>query len=196
MKNKISGYRARAILLTLLFGSFSFTSAYGFSTGNNGNCSGCHAGTGDVTIEITGPTEVAIDSTHSYVLTLSGGPGVVGGLNVFAATGTFTATDTDTEVRLDEIVNTASRDFEQVPVRGTTVPTVSWTFDWTAPGVIGAVDLMAFGLSANGDGLAFQGIDVTAFTTLTVQVIPIPAALLLFSSGLAVLGWARRRPST
>ncbi|MDH3647351.1 MAG: hypothetical protein OER80_11310 [Gammaproteobacteria bacterium] len=203
MNYKNPGSHAGAVLLTLLLGPLSFTSAHGFSSGvtistaTQESCgdAACHSA-GTVEVLITGPDVVLVDSTHALTMTITGGPGAdsgIGGLNVFASGGTLIATDPLTRLLSEEIVhNSPGKDFSG--------STVSWQFDWTAPSVIGMVDFMAFGVSAIRDFNAandFAGDNLTMpFTISVVQVIPIPAALLLFSSGLAVLGWTRRRPTS
>ncbi|MCB0234667.1 MAG: hypothetical protein KDG58_10680, partial [Anaerolineae bacterium] len=47
------------------------------------NCTACHSpGASTPSVTISGPAVVNAGSTNSYVVTLTGGPGVTGGFNV------------------------------------------------------------------------------------------------------------------
>lgn len=179
--------RTIALALSGLFlGSVFFSSAHGFTDGYKSGgqgCEGCHNAGVVPQITITGPTAVPVDSTHTFTLVITGGPAVEGGLNVAADSGTLGALDPLTAIDTGELINTSAKAFSG--------DTVSWDFTWTAPSVNGAVDLLGAGVSAN-DAMGPGG-DYEGTTVFSVQVVPVPAAAFLFASGLAFLGWVRRR---
>lgn len=162
-----------------------FSAAYAFPGGyvaGGENCLPCHSGGTVPEISITGPSEVPVDSTHTLTLIITGGPAAVGGLNVAADGGVLAALDPLTAIDSGEIIHTSPKDFSG--------NTVSWDFQWTAPSELGTVNLSGAGIS--GDGESGGGGDFQGSTVFSIQVVPIPAAAILFASGLAVLGWARR----
>ena len=162
-----------------------FSAAYavpgGYVAGGE-SCLPCHSGGTVPEISITGPSAVPVDSTHTLTLVITGGPAAEGGLNVAATGGSLTADDLLTGIDSGEIIHTSPKDFSG--------DTVSWDFIWTAPGSPGSVDLLGAGIS--GDGQGGGGGDFQGSTVFSIQVVPIPAAAILFASGLAFLGWARR----
>jgi hypothetical protein len=141
---------------------------------------------------ILGPTEVAAHSTNTYTLEISQVTDTVqGGLDVAAEFGVLglinagtegTQLTTDGTSLLDEVTHDGPKAFSS--------GVVSWLFSWTAPADLGSYDLFGQGIAGSGSG---TGGDATGFTTFTVQVVPIPAAAILFGSALGVLGWVRRR---
>lgn len=176
--------RGLSILLVcsgVLFFPGAHASSGGFVSGGSG-CSGCHS-SGAVDVLISGPQVVEVGSTHSFTVSITGGPASVGGINLAAIAGLLSATQSGTEIRDGELVQSSSTTFSG--------DTVSWDFAWTAPDVQGSVDFLAAGISANGD--FGTGGDFAGITSFTVQVVPIPAGLLLLSSGVALMGWFRRR---
>lgn len=188
-KQQSSTLRRVALALSgLLIGPLFFSAAYGSSGGRKTDgqgCSGCHDDGVVPQISITGlPTEVPVDSEHTLTLVITGGPAVIGGLNVAvdSGSGILAALDPLTTIDTGELIHTSPKDFDG--------DTVSWEFLWTAPSVNGTVDLRGAGVSAN-DGMGSGG-DYAGTTVFTVQVVPIPAAAFLFASGLGFLGWARR----
>jgi len=172
----------------LLLGSAYFSAAVASSNGSvlSGTaCSVCHTD-GVATLQIVGPETVAPHSDNNYTLTISGGPAVVGGLDVWAPDGgTLGILDVMTQLLGGEITHTAPKDFSG--------SSVSWDFVWSAPETLGIYDIMARGVSAN-DAMGNGG-DWAGMTSLAVQVaaIPIPGAVILLGSALGLLGWARRR---
>jgi hypothetical protein len=176
-----------ALLLNPVFLSSALASSDGSKTSDQ-PCSNCHSGgAGDAIFSILGPATVAPDSDNTYTLTLSGGPGVVGGLDVWVPDGgTLSAIDLVlTQIVSGEVTQTEPKPF----LSGS----VSWDFDWRAPSVEGFYSLMAQGVSAN-DGQGNGG-DVAGTTSFNVQVaaIPIPASAFLFGSALGLMGWMRRK---
>ena len=187
MKNKQARTRKALALSCALLGSTCLSTAYGFSDGFAGggdSCQPCHNSGTVEQISITGPSQVPVDSTHTLTLVIVGGPAVEGGLNVAVSDGggTLGADDVLTGISDGELIHTSPKAFSG--------DTVSWDFLWTAPSTPGSVQLFGAGVSANdADG---AGGDFEGATIFNIQVVPIPAAAVLFASGLALLGWARR----
>lgn len=190
MENQKWNARGRG---SLALGIFLLASAYlpvalassNGSVTSSQSCSTCHTD-GVATLLIIGPETVLPHSDNTYTLTITGGPAVVGGLDVWAPDGgTLSVIDVLTQVNGGEITHTAPKAFSS--------GSVSWDFQWTAPGVQGFFDLMAQGVSAN-DGMGNGG-DWAGTTSFAVQVIPIPATAFLFGSAVGLLGWFRRRVS-
>ena len=94
---------------------------------------------GNVTVTITGPQTVNVNTTNSYTISLTGGPsGAEGGFNLCGTGGTLVP-GTGNMLDAGELVhdNSANR---------------SWTFEWTAPGIDTGVSFTATALSADGSG--------------------------------------------
>lgn len=101
----------------------------------------CHGTTrtAGVTVTLTGPQQVLPSSTHSYTLTVTGGPATTfGGYNLKASAGTLAA---GANSRLSGGELTHNND----GVR-------SWTFNWTAPAATGTSNFYAVGLATDGSG--------------------------------------------
>ncbi|MDH3511079.1 MAG: hypothetical protein OER85_09545 [Gammaproteobacteria bacterium] len=182
--------RASLFLSALFFGSAYFSSAFASSGGQTNDCTGCHTA-GATTVMIIGPTQVAHDSVTEFELQISGdGPGVIGGLNVRALQGgVLGLVDAATRLEGGQITHMEPKAFD---LGGGDDPnTVSWLFEWTAPSELDSYDLIGWGVNANSQ--AGSGGDFAGMTTFTVQVVPIPAAGLLFGSALGLLAWLRRR---
>ena len=146
----------------------------GYSGIGGVDCTDCHGGGTAPTVTLTGATSVAPGATNTYTLTITGGPGVTGGLDVAASAGTFTATDAGTQVSGGELIHNAEKSF--------TSGSVSWNFDWTAPLVAGDVGMFGAGLSANN--ASGNNGDGTAVDQLTISVVA--AAPEMAVSGLGV----------
>ena len=140
-------------------------SAYASSGGRVGRstapgCNACHGGGAAPTVTLSGPATVASGSTSTYTLTISGGAGVVGGLDVSVNGGTLASTDPSTKLQTGEITQTAPKTF----VSGNAV----FSFNWTAPAGPANVTMNAAGLSADDDGS--DAGDMAAFASLAVSV--------------------------
>ena len=172
-----------ALFLIPLYWSSAFASSGGTITSGT-SCSICHSGGTTGSLLITGPDTVAPHSVNTFTLSITGGPGIVGGLNVYAPEGgILSILDAGTQLVGDEITHTAPKPFSG--------GTVSWDFQWQAPAVVGALNIFAQGVSANdADG---PGGDWAGLTSFAIQVVPVPAAVFLFGSALGLLGWMRRR---
>src|SRR5690606_21009101 len=121
----------------------------GFSgnPGTNGGstCTACHApGPATPTVTISGPQVLDAGTIADYTVTISGGPGVTGGLGVSASrdAGSFSATGKDVHVIGGEISHRQPKAF----ANGST----SFSFRWQAPAWNGPVTLYAAGNSSNG----------------------------------------------
>ena len=129
-------------------------------------CANCHSGAaadaGAVTATLSGPATLAAGGTGLYTLTITGGPAIVGGLDVSASAGTFTVGQAMTQVLIGELTHNQPLGF----VGGT----LKVVFNYTAPATPGLATLYAAGVSANGN-LGSAG-DAPATTTMTVTVGP------------------------
>jgi uncharacterized protein (TIGR03382 family) len=161
---KFPSYAVAGVLSACLLSAPAFANAVGI-TGNSGKtsqtCSACHSGGAATTVELTGPTSLAAGATGQYQLTISGGPGVKGGMNV-AVDNTAASLEpgTDTKKASNELTHKAPK-----PASGGTI-----TFDFTmvAPPSAGTVKLFAAGNSVNGNGVETG--DMSALTSLSVNV--------------------------
>jgi glucose/arabinose dehydrogenase len=128
------------------------------------NCTACHgAGAATPSVSVAGPAVVNAGATNSYVVTVSGGPGITGGFNASTSgyAGTFSPVDSETEALAGEITHNDPKAFSGGQVQ--------FTFDWTAPANNGVVTMYAAGNSTNGQGnLLGDGIN-TATLAITVQ---------------------------
>ncbi len=141
----------------------------------------CHSATpsGTVTVAITGPATVVVNSANSYTVAISGGPAVRSGVDIAAWRGTLaTGGNANLKVVSGELVQSAPYTF--------TGGISSYTFQYTAPGTIGTDTLYATGLSANnsqgnnGDSWNFS----PKFVISVVTALPIELASLTGSASL------------
>lgn len=134
------------------------------------SCVSCHAvSTGAApTVAITGPATLQPGATGNYTLTITGGPGVRGGMNVSkdVAGGQLQGDGTTTQASAGEITHNGARSF----VGGQ----VAFNFRLVAPATAGTVRLFGAGNSANNAGGA--GGDREALTIFTVNVTAANAA--------------------
>lgn len=103
----------------------------------------CHSNSPDangaVTVQISGPTAVTVGSTHTYTVSVSGGPsGSTGGFDLCASGGVLVPVF-GCQMNQGELthIDNSSR---------------SWTFQWTAPASPTSVDFTAVAQSTNGSG--------------------------------------------
>jgi hypothetical protein len=133
----ILGGAGVALLALALSSSTLFARIDGITGRSTSGC-GCHGSANSgITVTISGPQSVEPLSTHSYTVTVSGGPaGGLGGFDLKASAGTLTA-GSNNHVSGTEVThnNENSR---------------SWTFSWTAPATIGNQNFVATGLAADG----------------------------------------------
>ena len=155
------------------------------------NCTACHSpGASTPSVTISGPAVVNAGSTNSYVVTLTGGPGVTGGFNASTSgfVGTFAPVNSETELLAGEITHNDPKFFSGGQVQ--------FTYNWTAPASNGVVTMYAAGNSTNGQGnTSGDGVNNTSMA-ITVQngsnnptptPVPPPSAITLqqVASGLA-----------
>lgn len=147
------------------------TSAFAYSTGNvtfsgkqsaSQTCNTCHMGGTAPTVTLTGPSSLEAGTTGQYSLTIQGGAGVKGGMNV-AVDGGAKLTPGAGE-RLDtataEITHTAPKVFSSGQV--------TFDFSMVAPASAGTVKIYAAGNSVNGDANSTG--DQCSTTTLSVTI--------------------------
>ncbi|MBM4174999.1 MAG: T9SS type A sorting domain-containing protein [Ignavibacteria bacterium] len=133
---------------SILFISFIFYSYSGGITGmtkKNGDGCTCHGSTSTsgVNVTITGPSQVVVNTSENYTLTITGGPAVRGGTNIAALLGSLTA-GTGLQKIGDELTHTSPRTFSG--------GSVSFTFSYTAPSSPGSDTIFANGNSVNFNG--------------------------------------------
>jgi len=129
---------------------------------NAGNtCSTCHSGGAIPTVNLTGPTLVQPGTISSFTFTISGGQKNSGGLDISTDGGSLINTLASTRLQSGEITHN-----QRATVAGD--GTVSWSFDWQAPTLLGSYSIYGAGLSANGNSNAT--LDGVATKTLVVTV--------------------------
>ncbi len=129
-----------AAVLTLGAGT-AFADANG-RTGRAQSATGCSchgSQSAAVTVTITGPQNVQVASTHSYTVTVSGGPAsTAGGFDLKVSGGTLTAG--------------ANNSVSGTEVTHTNPNSRSWTFTWTAPATAGTQNFWAVAVAADNGG--------------------------------------------
>ena len=165
---KFPSYAAAGVLSACLLSAPALANSAGI-TGNSGKpgstqtCSTCHSGGSTPTVELTGPTTLAAGATGQYTLTITGGPGLKGGMNV--------AVD-NTAASLEYVEGTGIKKLSNELTHSTPKPASGGaiTFDFTmvAPPSASTVKIFAAGNSVNGD--AAQTGDMPALTSLSVTV--------------------------
>ena len=163
--------RIRFIGLLLLFYSGHAITASNGMTGYSGNldsingdsfCSLCHNSGITPTVAISGPTNLAPNSTGSFQFTISGGQQLFGGLNVSANSGTLMVQGSDTSIKKIGQELTHSQPAPE------NAGEIAWNFDWQAPATPGTYTLYAAGVSSDDDQ-SIAG-DSSAKDSLTITV--------------------------
>ncbi|KFE68843.1 MXAN_6652 family MXYO-CTERM-anchored protein [Hyalangium minutum] len=164
------------VMAAFFFSSSALANSTGM-TGRSGKTtgqtcmSGCHgtmAASAAPTVTLEGPATLEAGATGSYKLTISGGPGVKGGLNVAASSGTVGVVGSDVKVQGGELTHSAAKAF--------TSGAVSFDFTFKAPAAAGTATLYASGNSTNGDG-TWDGDNAVAITKpITVTAASVPDA--------------------
>src|SRR5438045_1197138 len=122
--------RALACVFALVVSSAAFGYAsgiVGYSGQSGTHCTQCHSASGAApTVTLSGPISLTGGTTGTYTLTMVGGPGVRGGLDVSVdnPNAKFTA-GAGTQSVAGEITHTAPKSFSGGQV--------SWTFTLLAP---------------------------------------------------------------
>lgn len=162
---KFPSYAAAGVLSACLLSAPALANSAGI-TGNSGKsaatCTTCHSGGGSApTVTLTGPTSLAAGATGQYKLTITGGPGLRGGMNV-AVDNTAASLEPGTGIKKqsNELTHTAPKP--------ASAGAISFDFSLVAPPSEGTVKISAAGNSVNGDGAATG--DASALASLTVNV--------------------------
>jgi hypothetical protein len=143
-------------------------SLYAYSGGISGRtmksgsgCS-CHgsANTG-VTVTIAGPNSLAINTSGTYTVTITGGPLAAAGCDIAASTGTLATVNSDLQVMSGELTQNSPK----APTSGS----VTFQFSYTAPATSGNQTLYATGISVNNTG-GTSGDSWNYATNFTVSV--------------------------
>jgi hypothetical protein len=132
----------------------------GFSGSSGSICTACHSGGIVPTVTLSGPTTVAPNTIHTYMLRISGGQQNHGGLDVFASGGALSVIDGGTQLLGSEITHTTPRP----AVAGV----VTFSFNWQAPALPGTITIFGAGNSVNRD-FTNSG-DNAAAATLQISV--------------------------
>ncbi|MDP3156265.1 MAG: choice-of-anchor V domain-containing protein [Archangium sp.] len=134
-------------------------------------CTSCHGvGAGAApTVTLTGPATLNPGQPGSYTLTLAGGPGVRGGMNVATSTAAAVLTAGPGSAKEGAELRHAS------PL-AFSAGQVSWTFTVTAPTTGGSFTLYGAGNSCNGSGTGGDR-SATATKVITVNVVNLPPSV-------------------
>ena len=171
--------RISSFFLILLFCSFI---VYAYSTGitgvtkKNGDGCTCHnpSPSGNVSVAITGPAVVQINSTNNYDITITGGPLTRGGTNIAALTGTLNTVNAELQKIGDELTH--------IQPKAVSGGSVTFSFSYTAPAAEGFDTLYANGNSVNFNGQN-TGDEWNFASNFAVQVLAeIPVELASFTS--------------
>jgi hypothetical protein len=106
----------------------------------------CHAASpnASVTVTISGPTELDVNQTGSYTVTIEGGP--------LSAAGTNIATDNGTIASVDETLKLDSGELTHTSPKTPSNNIVTFEFEFTAPPNPGEATIAATGNSVNFSG--------------------------------------------
>jgi PKD repeat protein len=139
----------------------------GMSSGHT--CTSCHFGGIQPTVALSGPTSVTSGSTNTYTLTMTNGE-QAGGLDVAAASGSFAVLDSVyTRLLNGELVSSRA-----APTDANLA--VAWSFQWTAPTVSTATNVVLYAAAASVNLNGSPSGDNTNSQALTISVAP-PAAV-------------------
>jgi uncharacterized protein (TIGR03382 family) len=163
---KFQSYGAVGVLTACLLSAPVFASSAGVTNGsgkpNSTNvCSNCHTGGAAPTVELSGPTSLTAGTTGQYKLTITGGPGLRGGMNV-AVDNTAASLEPSTGIKK------ASNELTHSAPKPAASGAITFDFSMVAPPSAGTVKIFAAGNSVNGDGGPTG--DAFALATLTVNV--------------------------
>lgn len=166
-------FTAVALVATVVFVLTHSSTAQAFSSGqvrHNGNplfggatCTECHTPAARPnTVTLDGPAALQRGETGTFTLTMTDGPGEIGGFNVSTTDllGAFIPVPGESRLLFDEITHSSPKPFAD--------EVVTFTFDWTAPTESQTITLYAAGVSANDNGN--NGGDSVDTTTLQVRV--------------------------
>jgi PKD repeat protein len=108
---------------------------------------------------------VAPGATNTYVLKISGGQSLFGGLDVSATAGALAAFESGTKLLNGEVTHTGPK--------AVSSGAVSFSFRWTAPSTPGTASLYGAGLSSNGSGTGGDEVSLMSLS-ISVQSAPQP----------------------
>lgn len=150
------------VLLVPLTAAANQLGAVGYSGKQGETCNKCHSGGGAPTVTLTGPSTLPAGQTGSYTLTVTGGAGTRGGMNVAAdvADAVLQGVGSETTAFSNEVHHASPKAFSGGKV--------TFAFTLVAPPYSGAVKLFGAGNSCNGNG-GDSG-DRAGTTTFTVTV--------------------------
>jgi hypothetical protein len=115
------------------------------TTLKNGSGCTCHgSASSSVTVVITGPNTLVVNTQGTYTLTITGGPLVTGGCNIAASAGTLGIVTSDLKVSNTELTQSSPK--------AASSGSISFQFTYTAPATQGNQTLYADGLSADNTG--------------------------------------------
>lgn len=132
------------------------------STNGGATCTVCHApGAAVPAVSLSGPTVVGAGTTNEYMVSITGGPAVTGGVNISVSDFAGLLEPSDLELHLieNDLSHTAPKVFEGNEI--------TFSFLWTAPEYNTDVTLYAAGNSSNdqldliGDGINADTLDIT-----------------------------------
>lgn len=134
----------------------------GFSGINGISCSTCHiSGLTPPTVSLLGPAFVRPGETATYLLRLTGGNQIGGGLDVAVPAGTLASTRPDTQILFGDLAHNAPQ-----PVDANLE--CSWDFQFTAPLTPQLLTMYGAGNSVDLNG--FNTGDISSTTTLAIEV--------------------------
>ena len=151
------------ILLATASAQASQNGRNGFSgnpaTNSGVTCSVCHAPGAPVpNVTLTGPSVVNAGTSQAYTVTIGGGPGQTGGVNLSAGDG-------DLAPRAGDL-HRIGEELSHITPKAFSAQSVSFSFDWTAPAYNTTTKLYAAGNSSNGaldllgDGIGTDTLDI------------------------------------
>ncbi len=183
----VKNYRAYkfapVILLVTIFSSFIL---YAYSTGitgrtlKNGTGCDCHSATPNplVSVVISGPDSLQVNTSATYTVTITGGPLTRGGTNIAASNGLLAPVSSDLQIMSGELTHVAPK----APSAGS----VTFQFTYTAPGTTGNQILYANGNSVNFNGTN-TGDSWNYASNKTVLIVPVvPVELTGFTASVSV----------
>ena len=198
-KSTLSKLILSALLLAYYFTAVAFDDGIVGFTMKNGKKTGCvcHDLEPDnrVTVSIIGPSTVIANETATYLLRISGGPGVAGGCDIATSLGEVFPSPSDTSLRRDEQYPGAGFELTHKEPKLYDGGIVEFEFSYVAPATPDVTDtIFGTGNSVNYDGMSTD--DKWNFAeSFLVNVIerPLPVELTSFTSAAirndVVLNW-------
>ncbi len=168
---------AVAALCVLALSQPTYAFPTGITTQSFGalGCNQCHSGGATPVVTLSGPTEVAPDSTSEYTLQIFAiGSQTKGGLNVSTVLGTL-ATGGSNFTNTQVLTGTSGRgEVTHTSPKAAVDGVITFTFLWTAPSSFTSATLNAWGNAVNG--VNGNSGDRAAFDSLTIVSRPAETA--------------------